>query len=987
MIPPNPVSIKANIAVRLLVCVFAVLIWRIWQLSVFDHETALIAANKPQQRSLLIPAQRGTIRDRFNIPLAVNKVKYNALVVWQQMCKGLKKSERREYVTQFCAQLEPILGMPKEDIEDLIWAKAALLSHIPFVLQEDLTESQFYRLKLLEGQWPGLILEESSKRSYPQGQVACHILGYIGAISQREYDDVISEMRALKEFLNRSIDAEALAFPAGFHSFADVEKRLQELECYAYRIHDVVGKSGIEAYYEERLRGKWGKQFFTSDRLGREVTPQEQSQHVMNGQRVLLSISSELQAFAEELLEQNESLREGKSVKVDKKTHHFLPIKQPWIKGGAIVALDPNTGEVLALASYPRFDPNDFVRSASTTEKVKKARSVSKWLENRDYLQAIWERRIPLDRVMKGKTEERFLSWTSYLQMILSEQHPLIDRLAKVEIWKALEWQQHPPEDLDQYDQMLCKDLSALLLDKSRFSEELIAWCGYLNLSQYHEDYCTWLQWADECKKQIRLQFHQGEFAEWRKANQKEFLKTKRAEEKALHIYAKPYLEYLEKEEKRQFDNFWQQDGIALLAKVLKKEVVLADVDTPSFLQNRVMSWPLAQTCEYLSSFRSFHEMTSALQGHYPFLGKQKATLQDLAVAFYPQTGLGYGRSWACRQSTQIGSLFKLVPAYIALKERYLSGKAMTEGLNPFLFTDDVHLNSKKTAWNIGFRQDGSAIPQYYKGGRIPRSDHPGIGFIDLAGALESSSNPYFALLAAEVISSPEELAKTAYDFGFGHVTGIDLPAELAGNIPSDLSKNKTGLYSCSIGQHTLVSTPLQSAVMLAAVVNGGKVLQPSLGSLFVSGDESDPIVTSRQEEVLHQLFMPHAIRNYLIDALHQVIIGKKGTARSSLIRTFAADSPVMQSYRQLQSEVIGKTSTAEVVERIHLGSDGKEMVKHIGFGAVGFEGDPLTSKPEIVVIVYLRFGDYGREAAPLAIQMIEKWRAIKARHLPSSQK
>ena len=58
--------------------------------------------------------------------------------------------------------------------------------------------------------------------------------------------------------------------------------------------------------------------------------------------------------------------------------------KEPWIKGGAIIAIDPNNGEILAMASHPRYDPNDFI--PSNKNEKKRNSHVLNWLENESYL-------------------------------------------------------------------------------------------------------------------------------------------------------------------------------------------------------------------------------------------------------------------------------------------------------------------------------------------------------------------------------------------------------------------------------------------------------------------------------------------------------------------------------------------------------------------------------------------------------------------------
>ena len=67
-------------------------------------------------------------------------------------------------------------------------------------------------------------------------------------------------------------------------------------------------------------------------------------------------------------------------------------------------------------------------------------------------------------------------------------------------------------------------------------------------------------------------------------------------------------------------------------------------------------------------------------------------------------------------------------------------------------------------------------------------------------------------------------IQKQPKKFSYGSRTGIELPGEIRGNIPNDLDSNRNELYALAIGQHSLVVTPLQTAVMLGAIANGGRV-------------------------------------------------------------------------------------------------------------------------------------------------------------------
>ena len=99
--------------------------------------------------------------------------------------------------------------------------------------------------------------------------------------------------------------------------------------------------------------------------------------------------------------------------------------------------------------------------------------------------------------------------------------------------------------------------------------------------------------------------------------------------------------------------------------------------------------------------------------------------------------------------------------------------------------------------------------------------------------------------------------------------------------------------------------------------------------------------------------------------------MGEKGTARK--IRN--------QFDSALVNQIIGKTSTAEVNEKMSLdGTCGSIKLKHVCFGGISYETADF-SKPELVVVVYLRYGEWGNDAAPYAVEMVKKWRSLKKKY------
>lgn len=151
-------------------------------------------------------------------------------------------------------------------------------------------------------------------RDYPFGELASHILGYVGKISSEEYE-------TRKEY---------------------------------YTANDIIGKTGIENIFEEYLKGKNGTRQIDMDVDG-ATTAEYISDEAIAGSDVMLTLDANLQKATEDALQANiEKIRNGG---FGQKSN---------AKGGACVVMNVNTGEVLAMASYPNFNPADFVGGIST---------------------------------------------------------------------------------------------------------------------------------------------------------------------------------------------------------------------------------------------------------------------------------------------------------------------------------------------------------------------------------------------------------------------------------------------------------------------------------------------------------------------------------------------------------------------------------------------------------------------------------------------
>jgi hypothetical protein len=568
-------------------------------------------------------------------------------------------------------------------------------------------------------------------------------------------------------------------------------------------------------------------------------------------------------------------------------------------------------------------------------------------------------------------------------------------------------------------DKLFAIDLFRLAVYSPAFSDALIAQTGSLKLGNYRSLNQTFQRLEAEERAVSQELFHRESFKNWKSAHQKTFLAEKRKEEKEKKTYARPYVDYLDQKEKELFSEYWETNRLSLLSSRIEKTASHPSDPFVSQLHELCKKLPLELRTEFLRSFRSFSQLDRPLLGSYKQLRKknQKQTEKELAAAFYPIGGFGFSRSFGFQSAVPQGSLFKLVTAYEGLRQG-ISFSLIDE------LGQDPRAASLEKGQIVAYSLNRAPYPRYYKGGRLPRSSTTQVGKVDLAGALEQSSNPYFAILAGDHFSHPDDLCKAAANFGYGDKTGIELPGEIRGNLPKDLKTNRTGLYSSAIGQHTLLCTPLQAAGMLAAIANGGRVLKPKLvkeerGSAPDSqtlGVFSSPTYFAKEQlasigihfplftsiqprtsllaeetsltEINHSISLPPSIRNALLEGMNRVVWGTKGSARPTGIRSLLGNPLWMRDYLSLQHQMIGKTGTAEVLHTPYFNPSSKPQIyKHVWFGAISFLPDPTQpaktnwERPDLVVIVLLRYGDAGKEAAPLAAQMIKKWREIQKKY------
>ncbi|MGH3147322.1 MAG: penicillin-binding protein 2 [Rubrobacter sp.] len=334
----TPPMTKGNMQVRvvslalLIAVVFLVLGARLWYLQVLTGEDYTLSAQATQTREIKIPAQRGVIYDRDGEVLANNVPGLNVTVVPDE----LPRKKVRDLAEALGAEADAVID--RYDAARY-WGD----SYSPVLVKENAAPSAVTYVSERSQEFTGVAVNEDWVRSYPQGTVGSHVLGYTGAVTPEELDQ-----EAFKKLPNDS----------------------------------VVGKSGVEFYYEELLRGKAGWNVYDVDAYGRIVPEgamvdsfgqfvdedgrpiemsanEELPDHVKPskpGNNLTLTLDLDLQKVAEKELEAALERTREKGYEG---------------RGGAVVAMDPRNGEVLALASRPDFDPQLFVGGISGSGEMR----------------------------------------------------------------------------------------------------------------------------------------------------------------------------------------------------------------------------------------------------------------------------------------------------------------------------------------------------------------------------------------------------------------------------------------------------------------------------------------------------------------------------------------------------------------------------------------------------------------------------------------
>ncbi len=334
------------------VSLFLALFGRLWYLQALESETLEVVAQSNITRRIRTQAPRGQILDRNGRVLVENRLSTVVTINQDEHVKALSRlgfdsvSKRAEFRSEMFADLARELSQSGQltkvsQLEDAFDDRSfTTFDDIP--IARDVDEELLIFIGERPDRFPGVQVDQDVVRSYPYGDRAAHILGYVGSITGGELVEK-SELYLIDDPDSDDPDAPRIEDPNGKQ----------------YRSNDEIGKVGIEAFFEDDLRGVPGTRQILVDNVGNLVEVENESQPTQ-GSDIHLTIDIDLQVKLE--FELKRALDRARLVET---TQDEEPFRAP---AGAGVIIDPRDGSILAMASYPTFDPGDFIDGISQAQ-------------------------------------------------------------------------------------------------------------------------------------------------------------------------------------------------------------------------------------------------------------------------------------------------------------------------------------------------------------------------------------------------------------------------------------------------------------------------------------------------------------------------------------------------------------------------------------------------------------------------------------------
>jgi penicillin-binding protein 2 len=270
---------------------FFLIFIRLWSLQVIKGSEFRRLSENNCIRLRENPADRGMLFDRKGRILAHNRPSFEVYLVPEDLKAN----------PEVLIKVSEMLNMTPDEIEEKIKAQKKRAPFKPVKIKSDIDWNELALLESNRVHLPGLIVDVRPRRAYDYGELASHLIGYLGEVDE-------NEMKQSRET--------------------------------PYRMGALIGKYGIEYEWENDLRGMDGGQQIEVDALGKEIRPLG-TVEPYPGSNLSLTIDLDVQKTAEEAFRG---------------------------KNGALIAMDPKTGRILAMVSKPSFDLDIFARNIQPEE-------------------------------------------------------------------------------------------------------------------------------------------------------------------------------------------------------------------------------------------------------------------------------------------------------------------------------------------------------------------------------------------------------------------------------------------------------------------------------------------------------------------------------------------------------------------------------------------------------------------------------------------
>ena len=392
---------------------------RLWFLQGVEAASFQEKVTAAKLRTVLIPPERGRIFDAKGRIMADNQRILTVAIDWSV----IKKPKNRQRLFE---RLSGPLKVPVIDLQrryDPCFGAPSIpkctkgqrfSTLLPLPLKEDVDEDTVTYLKERSEDFPGIQIVEQWKRVYPYAPLASHVIGYLGPITKENVNQYKSK---------------------------------------GYNTNELVGAFGVELSMEDSLHGSWGKQVFEVDAAG-GIVRELLDQHVdpVAGEDIQLTIDLDYQQYAEQALETKLKQRRDLPTDLtlqDVAAHNPIDPKDPggttrvyasskefgqqeWIQykapAGAVVMEDNSNGQIIAMASYPRFDNRWMGAIDGNKFDQLFGDKVDPITGKPDPDKSVLVNRAVQGRYNLGSTFKPFVAWSAMHSGVIGPNEPYLDK-------------------------------------------------------------------------------------------------------------------------------------------------------------------------------------------------------------------------------------------------------------------------------------------------------------------------------------------------------------------------------------------------------------------------------------------------------------------------------------------------------------------------------------------------------------------------------